>query len=530
MHKSVMTFLAVAIVIAGSWWWRGRAVPMPPAPLTAGEKLWCVSYAPFRGGQTPLDPTTIIPPAQIEEDLRNLAKLTDCIRIYSVDLGLDRVPEIAQRHGLQVLLGVWISSDAKRNQEQIRIGVELANRHRDTVRGFIVGNEVLLRGEMTAGSLEALVREVKSKVTVPVTYADVWEFWLRNEQMQAAVDFVTVHILPYWEDIPIPAGDAASHIASIRARVAKTFPGKDVIIGEAGWPSAGRMREGARPSLADQARVLHDLIAAAKTEGFRLNIIEAFDQPWKRHLEGTVGGYWGLETENRQEKFQWGQPVSNHPYWFWQALGGIFLAGLVLAAAYRARSSSATTIDHLVLAAFAIAGGTMAGAAFEAALLESRGAGGWARSLAWTTLAIATPIVAAVSFTKGLAPLSAAAVLGPAQQRVRDPFQAALAWLLIAAAITALESALGLTFNPRYLDFPYAALTATAAPLLILSLAADQRAGYRRATEILVAALIVLCAIKIAATEGLANWQALWLAAGLLALAITLARVRAATS
>jgi glucan 1,3-beta-glucosidase len=39
---------------------------------------------------------------------------------------------------------------------------------------------------------------------VPVTYADVWNSGCATA-IAAAVDFVTVHILPYWEDFPIPA-------------------------------------------------------------------------------------------------------------------------------------------------------------------------------------------------------------------------------------------------------------------------------------------------------------------------------------
>ena len=99
---------------------------MPPSPLDSGEKLYCVSYAPFRGQQTPLDLSTRVEPWQIDEDLGRLAKLTDCIRIYSVDFGLDRAPEIAERHGLKVLLGLWVSSHADRTKYQIR--------HRDCAR------------------------------------------------------------------------------------------------------------------------------------------------------------------------------------------------------------------------------------------------------------------------------------------------------------------------------------------------------------------------------------------------------------
>ena len=153
---------------------------------------------------------------------------------------------------------------------------------------------MLLRGEMTTADLVAIIRSVKAQVSVPVTYADVWEYWLQNREIYDAVDFVTIHILPYWEDVPVRAKFAAAHVDAIRKRMAVAFPGKEILIGETGWPSEGRMREGALPSRTNQARVVSEILGLAKSEKFRVNLIEAYDQPWKRKLEGTVGGYWGL--------------------------------------------------------------------------------------------------------------------------------------------------------------------------------------------------------------------------------------------
>src|SRR5262249_58409147 len=129
--------------------------------------------------------------------------------------------------------------------------------------------EVLLRGEMSAPELTRLIGEVKAQVTMPVTYADVWEFWLRNRDVAAAVDFVTIHILPYWEDFPIPVNDAAAHVDVIRRQIAAAFPGKEIFVGEFGWPSAGRMREGALPSPVNQARAMHEVLALAEREPYR---------------------------------------------------------------------------------------------------------------------------------------------------------------------------------------------------------------------------------------------------------------------
>src|SRR6476659_9770796 len=214
---------------------------------------------------------------------------------------------------MKVLQGLWLSNRPDRSRYQMETAIGLAKRFPDVIVAVIVGNEVLLRGEMSGPELVRIIREVKGQVSMPVTYADVWEFWLRHREVAAAVDFVTIHILPYWEDFPIPAREAGAHIDSIRQRVAAAFPGKEILIGETGWPSAGRMREGALPSPVSQALVLHDVLTLAKRENFRANLIEAFDQPWKRLLEGTVGGHWGLlDAYSRRIKFTWGGSVSNH--------------------------------------------------------------------------------------------------------------------------------------------------------------------------------------------------------------------------
>src|SRR6266478_9696830 len=244
---SLRTPLALLLIslgaIAAVWWWLATPINLARAPIDPNAKLLCVSYAPFRDDQTPLVPTTQIAREQIAQDLAQLAKISDCVRTYSIENGLDQVPAEAAKVGLKVIQGIWLGSDRLKNQAQISTAVSLAKRYPGVITSLVVGNEVLLRGEMTTNDLAAVIRSVKAQVTVPVTYADVWEFWLRNLEIYAVVDFVTIHILPYWEDFPIRAKFAASHVDSIRRRMAAAFPGKEILIGETGWPSEGRMRE-----------------------------------------------------------------------------------------------------------------------------------------------------------------------------------------------------------------------------------------------------------------------------------------------
>jgi exo-beta-1,3-glucanase (GH17 family) len=524
--------MLVAAAIVTAWWWLGAVIPMPPSPLNGDEKLHCVSYAPFRGQQSPLEPTTQIDAWQIEDDLKRLARLTGCVRTYSTRNGLDRVPEIAERQGVAVIQGIWLGGDPAAAERDLATAVALATRYPQVIRSIVVGNEVLLRGEMSATDLAATIRRVKAQVTMPVTYADVWEFWLRHREIHDAVDFVTIHILPYWEDFPIAAGDAAAHVEAIRRRVTATLPGKDILIGETGWPSAGRMRAGALPSPANQARVVHEILNVAKRESYHVNLIEAFDQPWKRRLEGTVGGHWGLlGAATREPKFGWGGAVSNHPGWALQAAGGVALAALIFGAALSLRRKSAPPRPSrwLGVAAGALAAGILVGWAAENVPLESLTVGDWVRSTVLVALAVANPLLAAAALMRDQATPSFAGILARTAD-AKDRLTLALGWALIVLSVVAVQVALGLVFDPRYKDFPFAPLTAAAVPFLVLSFVAPRTGGARVVAERAFAAVLAACAVYIVLNEGFANWQALWLGAIFVGLAVTLFRLRAAPS
>jgi glucan 1,3-beta-glucosidase len=521
-------FALTALAIGVAWWWLGAPVTLPPSPLAPGQKLYCVSYAPFRDGQDPLVEGTMVSAQQIDQDLALLSRYTNCVRTYSIENGLDQVPQIAERHGMKVLQGLWLSNNAAKNSQQIATTVALAQKFPDVISAVIVGNEVLLRGEMSATDLMAIIRQVKSQIPEPVTYADVWEFWLRYPDVQNAVDFVTIHILPYWEDFPLPASLAASHVDAIRKRVAAAIPNKEIIIGEFGWPSAGRMREGARPSPSNQARVIEDTVALAQHENFRANIIEAFDQPWKRWLEGSTGAYWGIfDRATNGPKFSFGGSVSDHPHWLLLALAGIGLAALSFAAALAAAAGEKASSRALwpTIAAMVFLPAVLFGWTLEAIPVDSYSVGGWLRSLAFAATAAAAPILCAAACAAGRARPTFAMLLGRSGER-RGGLSVTLGVVFIAVVLLAVQHALGLVFDPRYRDLPFAPLTAAVVPFLVLRMSTPRRAGSRAIAETIAAALLIAAAGYIVLNESLANWQAVWFAAALVALAFILARAR----
>jgi glucan 1,3-beta-glucosidase len=218
--------------------------------------------------------------------------------------------------------------------------------------------------------------------------------------------------------------------------------------------------------------------------------------------------------------------VSNHPHWGWQAAGGVALAAAIFVAAFatsRQTASAGSAPFWLRIVAIAIVCGTLIGWTVENVPLESLGWAGSLRSTAFAAVGMLSPILAAACLASGRQLPTFAQILSrtdaaPPLARV----EMAIGALLIALALLALPAALGLVFDPRYRDFPFAPLTGAAVPLLFLGkLKLRPKAP---AAERVMAAMLVLSAIYIVANEGLANWQACWFSAALAALALTLLR------
>ena len=190
-----------ALIGLGSLWYGlGKPVHLPDA-ASPTHKLQCASYTPFDKDQSPFDHPFRLRPARMDADLALLAERFECIRTYSMT-GLEAIPGLARKHGLKVMLGAWVNANPVDTDKEVDALIASANANPDVVSAVIVGNEALLRKEVTGDRLAGLIARVKSQVKVPVTYADVWEFWLQHPQIAPEVDFLTIHLLPYWEDDP----------------------------------------------------------------------------------------------------------------------------------------------------------------------------------------------------------------------------------------------------------------------------------------------------------------------------------------
>jgi len=341
----------VACVHAGLWAMTRDTVQ---APNFEGQ-LASVSYAPYDASTDP-NKGGRAKPEQIRKDMKLLAPVTKAIRLYSATGGQELVPGIASEFGLRVTAGAWVDKDKNRTEREIASVVEMAKRH-SNVSSIVVGNETIYRGEFlpTAGEtlepsererlaaadtpekleraredigvarLIKMIQRVKRQTSVPVTTGEIWSVWRDHPELVSAVDYIAVHVLPYWEGVP--EKNAVESAIGGYEYLRRLYPGKRIVIAEFGWPTAGYNLQGANPGRIEQAVALRDFVTRAEAYGIDYNIVEAIDQPWKI-FEGGVGPYWGIYDANREAKFSWTGPITNPDHW---RLAGIaLLIGLLL--------------------------------------------------------------------------------------------------------------------------------------------------------------------------------------------------------
>ncbi|HEY2071792.1 MAG TPA: glycosyltransferase family 2 protein [Rhizomicrobium sp.] len=326
---TVRIAIALCLVVAGSalyWASRDYAVDAPDW----GGQVQGLAYSP---SHTYTDEDHDMTPSDvIEADMQRIRPTTSHIRTYTVAHGLDRVPEIARRYGITVSLGGWIGPDLDLNEKELTLLIRTALNNSNVDRVF-VGNETMLRGDVSADQLNDYIKRVRAALPnrIKVSTAETWSTWLLTPEIAQNVDFITIHLLPYWEGIP--AQGAIDFIPRAYAHIEEQFPDKPIVIGEAGWPSQGRTRRASEASLANEAFFTRSFVQLALDKGYDYYLMEAFDQPWKSDNEGAVGAYWGMFRADGTPKFGLTGVLRSFPEWRFYALLaaiGSFLLGLLI--------------------------------------------------------------------------------------------------------------------------------------------------------------------------------------------------------
>ncbi|MBS4069384.1 glycosyltransferase family 2 protein [Sulfurimonas sp. RIFOXYB12_FULL_35_9] len=326
------------------------------SPPDAENIIESLSYAPYTKG----DSKQFLSEEEIIRDLELLKQFTNKVRLYSAE-DSEKVMPAVKKLGMQAHMGLWLSPVAEDNEKEVALAKSLITDYYENLTSVIVGNEVLLRDDLSPDELivfiqdfrkyvdnisktnkEAKAKAIKDEIAkeknrkarvakekelkekaakekehkVLITTAEIWNMWLLYPNLADEVDFITIHILPYWEKIK--AESFEPFFKEIYKKITDKFEKKPILIGEFGWPSQGYNNQGAVASPENQATIIRRFLVLSKEEGFSYNLLEAFDQPWKGVDEGSVGQYWGIFDADRKQKFEMQGSVLVEPYWFTQ--------------------------------------------------------------------------------------------------------------------------------------------------------------------------------------------------------------------
>jgi exo-beta-1,3-glucanase (GH17 family) len=287
-----------------------------------------ICYSGYRHGQSP--GSGIYPSYdEIREDLLILAKNWEFLRLYDCSRHAETVLDVIEREALQfkVMLGVdmaaemsnphcpWgaefsdatLAANRQKNSTEVNRLIALANRYANTVFSVSVGNEASVEWTdhmVPVQNLVAYVHRIKSAIKQPVTFCENYVPWTyKLEPLAAELDFISVHTYPAWEYRTME--DALEFTKQNYHSVVDHYPGKPVVITEAGWTTTANGR-GIDPWNASeelQAKYYEQLLAWTTQEKILTFVFEAFDEPWKGSPDPQEPEkHWGLFRVERTPK------------------------------------------------------------------------------------------------------------------------------------------------------------------------------------------------------------------------------------
>jgi len=285
-----------------------------------------ISYGCYREGQAPGDngPSEF----QILEDLNILSEHWNFIRVYGADDDSEKILRVIDEYNLpfKVLLGIWLEREEnnpenqKANSTQVLRGIKLANKYQKIIAGINVGNEALVfwsGHRMELNNVIHYIRAVREHTSVPVTTADDYNFWNKEESklIAAEVDFIVTHIYPLWNGKNLD--NAITWMDTIYTeQIKKMHPNKTIVLGEIGWATKynpNKLGPGEQGSLIQaevsykaQEAFLKELNKWVEKNKVTTFFFEAFDEPWKgggnTSEPDEVEKHWGVFYKDRSPK------------------------------------------------------------------------------------------------------------------------------------------------------------------------------------------------------------------------------------
>jgi exo-beta-1,3-glucanase (GH17 family) len=261
------------------------------------QKIHGITFSPYTEGQ---GPGTQIGEQQIRERLEIIRPCVNWIRSFSCTDGNEQIPRIAAENGLKTMVGVWLDDDRENNERELAGAIEVARAGNANI--LAVGNEVLLRGDLTEDELIGYIdRAKRAAPDVDVGYVDAYFKFVDHPRVTEACDVILANCYPFWESCP--AEYSLLYMKDMYRRAVDAARGRKVIISETGWPDTGTPEGGAVPSVENALKYFINTYQWAEEEGIEVFYFSSFDETWKVEKEGDVGAYWGLWDKDGNLKY-----------------------------------------------------------------------------------------------------------------------------------------------------------------------------------------------------------------------------------
>jgi glucan 1,3-beta-glucosidase len=256
-----------------------------------------IGFSAYEEGQKPGE---IITEKQIRRRLEIIQPYTKWVRSFSCTEGNELIPKIAKELGMKTLVGAWLGHDDKINEQEVENLIKISK------EGYVdiaaVGNEVMLRGDLTEDELIAFINRVKQAIPgIPVGYVDAYFEFEVKPRITAVCDVVLANCYPYWEGCHIDY--SLLYMKEMYNKAMRAANGKPVIISETGWPSQGTNFGAAMPSDENFMKYFINTQKWSAEDGIEIFYFSSFDESWKVGAEGDVGAYWGLWDKDEKLKY-----------------------------------------------------------------------------------------------------------------------------------------------------------------------------------------------------------------------------------
>lgn len=261
------------------------------------SKMHGICFSPYLENQ---DIGDTLSEDQIKRRMSVIKPYTKWVRSFSCTNGNELIPKVANEQGLKTIAGAWLGKDKVRNEQEIESLINMARS--GCVDIAAVGNEVLLRGELSKEEVLAYIRQVKTALPdIPVSYVDTYYQFSEMPELVDACDLLLVNCYPFWEGYDIHEADL--YLQQMYAFTQLAAKGKKVIITETGWPSEGSSTDQAVPSNLNAMKYFININTWSKKHDVGLFYFSSFDESWKVRYEGNVGQRWGIWDKQEHLKY-----------------------------------------------------------------------------------------------------------------------------------------------------------------------------------------------------------------------------------